>query len=134
MSDQPLTVTDGRFNLFTTDPARPGEKRMRYRMLVTDIAGTTYFFEGYKVIHDDPGVDIWGDTTTLYVTLYEGETAEGPVYAKGILRIRPRDFMRQLSTMRALNATGVKESLEAKARFGTYFAGALYDTYGALLV
>jgi cholesterol oxidase len=134
MTDQPLTVTDGRFNLFTTDPARPGEKRMRYRMLVTDIAGTTYFFEGYKVIHDDPGVDIWGDTTTLYVTLYEGETAEGPVYAKGILRIRPRDFMRQLSTMRALNATGVKESLEAKARFGTYFAGALYDTYGALLV
>jgi cholesterol oxidase len=134
MSDQPLTVTDGRFNLFTTDPERPGEKRMRYRMLVTDVAGKTYFFEGYKVIRDDPGVDIWADTTTLYVTLHEGESADGPLYAKGILRIRPRDFMRQLSTMRALNASGVKESVEAKARFGAYFAGALYDTYGALLI
>ena len=134
LSADALTVTDGVFNLFTTDPARPGEKRMRYRMLMTDPDGHVYSFEGYKVIRDDPGVDLWADTTTLYVTIHDGAGSDGDPIAKGILRIRPRDFMRQLTTMQAVNAPNVMEGLRAKARFGAYFAGALYDTYGALLI
>lgn len=107
---------------------------MRYRMPMVDMDGHVYSFEGFKVIRDDPGVDIWSDTTTLYVTIHEGEGTDGDPIAKGILRIRPRDFMRQLTTMRPLNAPGVMEGLRAKTRFGSYFAGALYDTYGALLI
>ena len=107
LSQDALTVTDGVFNLFTTDPARPGEKRMRYRMLMTDPDDHVYSFEGYKVIRDDPGVDIWADTTTLYVTIHDGARSDGDPIAKGILRIRPRDFMRQLTTMQAVNAPNV---------------------------
>ena len=107
---------------------------MWYRMHLSDVDGKLMYFEGFKDIHDDPGVDIWRDTTTLYITLFDGQDDRAPVMAKGILRIRPRDFARQLTTMQAMNASSVKEALEAKAKFGAYFARSLHEVYGALLV
>ena len=134
LSPEPLMVTDGRFNLFVDDPGDPRRKRMWYRMHLSDVDGKLMYFEGFKDIHDDPGVDIWRDTTTLYITLFDGQDDRAPVMAKGILRIRPRDFARQLTTMQAMNASSVKEALEAKAKFGAYFARSLHEVYGALLV
>lgn len=134
LSESPLLVNEGRFNLFMADPERPDSKRMRYRMDMTTEDGRAYYFEGFKVIRDDPGVDVWSDTTTLYITVHDGESDADPILGRGILRIRPKDFMRQLTTMEVSNAGGVLESLQAKARFGRYFAGVLFDTYGALLI
>jgi cholesterol oxidase len=132
LSSQPLSVTDGWFNLFVEDPEEIGTRKMSYRMRMTSEEGHTYHFTGFKRIHDDRGLDLWTDTTTLYVTIRTGEDQSGPVLAQGVLRIKPLDFARQLRTMRVLNATSEMERLEKQAEFGRYFAGVLYRTYGGV--
>jgi cholesterol oxidase len=132
LSPDPLTVSDATFNLFTKDKDQVATRNMRYRMKLSTEDGRDYWFHGFKLIHDDPGFDLWSDTTTLYVTLYDGPNDESPVLGKGILRIAPSDFMRQLTTMKAIDAGGDRQALEAKAKFGRFFAGTLVDTYGGI--
>lgn len=129
LSPQPITATDGVFNLFADDPERIDTRQMRYRMKLTTQEGATYRFTGHKVIRDDPGLDQWADTTTLYVTL---DDEAGQRVGTGILTIRPDDFARQMTTMRATNAGSIAERLEATARFGAFFSGMLWDTYGSV--
>ncbi|MGE5445075.1 MAG: alpha/beta fold hydrolase [Ignavibacteriales bacterium] len=133
ISAQPLTVTDGEFNLFTENPDQIETRNMRYRMKMTDESGKDYCFEGFKVVRHDSRFDIWKDTTTLYITIHEGDTSDSPVMGKGILRISPEDFLRQMTTIQATNAHSPKERLEETARFGQFFAGVLYQTYGGIL-
>jgi cholesterol oxidase len=130
LSPHPLTATEGRFNLFIRDPEQDNLRQMRYQMKLTSREGKTYFFQGFKSIHDDPGFDLWVDTTTLYITAYEGDSAAGPVLGKGILKIETDDFRRQMTTMKVNHASGVGQALEAQTRFGRFFAGELWDTYG----
>jgi cholesterol oxidase len=61
LSGQPLTVTNGIFNLFVTDPNQVGVRQMWYRMPMTSVEGTTYFMTGFKEIHDDRRLDVWPD-------------------------------------------------------------------------
>jgi len=132
LSKDAIAVTEGVFNLFVDDPDRIETRQMRYRMKLTTDEGRHYYFTGFKVIRDDPGMDVWSDTTTLYVTLYDGDSDRSPILGKGILRIRPEDFMRQLTTMRVTNAKDVAERLEATARFGKFFSDVLYRTYAGV--
>jgi cholesterol oxidase len=132
LSSQPLTVTGGEFNLFVLDAEEAGTRKMRYRMAMTSEEGNTYYFDGFKTVRDDPGLDTWGDTTTLYITVHEGRDGSAPVLGKGILKIRPTDFLRQMTTMKVTNAENLAQALEANARFGRYFAGALFSTYARL--
>lgn len=132
LSAEPLTVTDGRFNLFTHDPDLIGARVMKYRMKMGTIDGRRYYFYGYKVAYGNPGPDLWRDTTTLYITIYEGDDMDGPVVGKGILRIFPRDFRRQITTVQIKNAESTRERLEALSRFGRFFSGELFDIYGGL--
>jgi hypothetical protein len=100
-----LPVERGVFNLFveTEDPAT---RRMLYRLFFHDAVGHPMTLSGYKVIRDDPGVDLWPDTSTLFTRLSAGhvedeEEATAELVASGILRIHKLDFLRQLSTFRA---------------------------------
>lgn len=131
LSDRPLTVTEGEFNLLVSDPTDAGSRRMRYRMKLSSVEGHEYFFDGYKLVHDDPGIDQWADTTTLYVTVHAGDSYAGDVVGRGILRIRPQDFMRQMTTMQVTNAPDAKARLAATGRYAAYFTGSLRDVYGA---
>ncbi len=132
LSPEPITVTEGIFNLFVDDPDVIDAHKMRYRMRLTTEDGRHYYFTGFKKIRHDRPLDMWPDTTTLYVTVFEGDDESGPVAAKGMLFIDPRDFMIQLSTLRVRNATSDAERLEATVRFGRFFAGALFETYGGV--
>ncbi|MFN2591552.1 MAG: GMC family oxidoreductase N-terminal domain-containing protein [Candidatus Dormibacteria bacterium] len=129
LSSKPLTVTDGIFNLFVVDPSNPANRRMDYAMKLTAETGQAYYFTGFKLVHHGEGLHVWKETTTLYITLYEGHDSTGPVYARGILTISPTDFARQLTTMRATNAPSRLTGLAATARFGRFFAGVLFDSY-----
>ena len=133
LSPDPITVTDGVFNLLVDDPDRVDGRQMRYRMKLTTEEDRCYLFVGFKIVHDDRGRDVWSATTTLYVTVYEGDNDTGPVVAKGILTIRPEDFMKQLTTMTVRGATSLEQRLVATARFGEFFAGALFDVYGGVV-
>ncbi|MGH3773384.1 MAG: alpha/beta fold hydrolase [Pseudonocardiaceae bacterium] len=132
LSPDPIAVTDGVFNLFVQDPDRVNGRQMRYRMKLTTEEGRQYRAVGFKIINDDRGLDIWPDTTTLYVTVHEGDTDAGPVVATGILTISPENLMKQLTTITVRGATSAWQRLAATARFGKFFAGTLFDVYGGV--
>ena len=132
ISPQPLKVNDGEFNLFVVDVSRVETRKMRYRMQMVAEDGKVYYLDGFKLIHNDPGFDLWSDTTILYIDVYDGENDSSPLLGKGILKILPEDFMRQMTTIKATNAETIEQNLEAVARFGYFFAGVLFEIYGGI--
>ncbi len=132
LSPKPLTVSEGRFRLFVPNPEDVAVNNMRYTMKLVTEEGRTYYFEGFKVVRPADFTEIWPATTTLYSTIYDGEDASAPVLGKGILRIAPTDFARQLNTMKIKNPKSEIERLEAESHFGRMFAGVLYNTYGGV--
>jgi len=119
-------VEDGTFNLFV-DAGDPRRKEMRYRLFFRDLAGHRLTLAGVKHVRDDPGADVWADTTTLYVQLLEGHAAEGDqaaVVGAGILRISPLAFARQLTTFEGSGPAPLG-GVRAVQRFGWAFAGDL---------
>lgn len=130
LSKKPLSVTEGRFNLFVDTDDNPVTKKMLYNMVMSTDEGRRYRFFGYKTIRQDPGFDLWSDTTTLYITVYDGESEDAPVVANGILKIIPDDFARQMTTMHPNGNQGVVEGFMAVAKFGKAFAGDLLEAYG----
>jgi len=134
ISRQPLTVAEGRFNLFTVDPNNVDTHNMRYRMKMVAEEGRTYYFEGFKVTHPDSIFQVWPATSTLYSTIYDGDSAASPILGKGILHIAPEDFARQMTTMKVINAGSLTERLAAGARFARFFLGPLFDTYADVFV
>jgi cholesterol oxidase len=131
LSPEPLQVEEGEFHLFVADPADPDLRRMRYRMRLVAVNGAAWYFDGFKLIRRSNWTRLWPDTTTLYVSLSEDAAGERPL-GRGVLTIAAEDFARQLTTIRALNATGEVQRLEALARFGAAFAGVLFHTYGGI--
>jgi hypothetical protein len=117
-----LPVTSGIFNLFS--PGGPNERLMQYR-LAFEHDGKPYFLDGRKHVHDDPGFDVWKDTTTLYTVLHEGSDDSGPVVGAGILGLGVEALTRMMSTMRSTGG-----GLEPLVKFGKVFLGSLWETYG----
>lgn len=128
LSRSPMTTSGGRFNLFIAESEGSEVKKMRYRLPLRSVEGESYFFDGYKVISNDAGADLWEDTTKLYVTVHRGDSDSGEVVAKGIQKIAPKDFAVQMTTMKCTDAEG-GTSLTGQAKFGLFFAGALWDSY-----
>ena len=118
-----LAVTRGIFNLFS--PGAPDERLMQYRLAFAH-DGKAYFLDGRKHVHDDPGYDIWKDTTTLYSVLYEGNDASGTIAGAGILSLGVEALAKMVSTMRPTGG-----GIGPLVKFGTLFLGSLWDTYGA---
>ena len=134
LADRPMPVELGVFNLFAPGFA-PGRTTMRYRLWFRDGAGNPMTMLGYKDVGDDPGLDVWKDTTSLATTLLNGHLTAGPrgpdgspepvdptlVRARGIIFIRPLDFAKQLTTFRG-TARGI-------AGLGGMFASSLWRVY-----
>lgn len=134
LSPAPMMAAGGRFQLFVQSEAEAQVREMRYGMTLHKEDGGTLFFEGHKRIRDDGrlGTDLWADTTTLFVTVHEGDSDQGKIIAKGILHIRPDDFMRQLTTLDVSNAKNLRQRVKAVSRFGSYFAGSLFQSFGGI--
>lgn len=140
-----LPVTSGGFNLFVQQE-HPGHQRMYYRLHFADSAGNPLTLLGHKDVRDDAGLDLWSDTTTLFVRILPGHVAAerdgsdlddrdpmgtaGPdgMVGAGVLRLTPLDLLRQLTTVRVQAATA-GERVEAIGRFGQLFLGKLWDVY-----
>ena len=131
-----LPVIQGWFNLFVDDD-EDGEERklMKYRLWLEDGEGHPITFNGYKEAKDDPGFDVWSDTTTLFSHVLAGHVAPGPanevgdageeIIATGILHVLPADFAVQMTTFRVDPA----HRLDALGRFGGLFLGSLWETW-----
>lgn len=131
LSARPLTVAEGAFQLLVKDPANVDTRQMIYHMKLTSEEGQIFFFDGFKIIHEGLPNHVWPEMTTLYFTLYDGETSSSSVFGKGILHVAPEDFLHQLATLRVSGADRISQ-LEAAACFGRFFAGALWGTYGGI--
>ena len=131
LSEKPMTVIQGTFNLFAVDPNDVETRLMRYCMRLAAHDGEQFFFDGFKVVRDDGPLRIWHDTSTLYTTISRDSRMQHPA-GRGILQILPKDFAHQLTTIRSTNARNEAERLEAEARFGRFFAGVLFETYGGI--
>lgn len=132
LSPDPLDVHEGVFNLFVDDRDDVDTRHMVYRMKLASEEGGSYFFHGFKKVDDSSILRMWPETTTLYVTVYDGEDDTAPVLGQGILHIQPADFLRQMTTMRVTGGENEAERLRGMARFGRFFAGVLYDHYGGV--
>jgi len=117
-----LPVTKGIFNLFS--PGGPNERLMQYR-LAFEHDGKPYFLDGAKHVHDDPGFDVWKDTTTLQTVLHEGTDESGPVAGAGILSLGVEALTRMMTTMRPTGG-----GIEPLVKVGTVFLGSLWESYG----
>ncbi|MFA9443763.1 GMC oxidoreductase [Egicoccus sp. AB-alg6-2] len=131
-----LPVVRGIFHLFVEedDPAR---RRMLYRLFLVGPDGDAFTLNGYKDIHDDPGFDVWRDTSTLYTQLLRGhvgplEEDGADVLASGVLHILKRDFARQMTTFRTEGPTAQARA-RALSDFGRLFLGELWRLYGPKL-
>jgi hypothetical protein len=126
-----LPVEQGWFNLFVD--VEPGTKHMLYRLWFRDSVGHPLTMTGFKVVKNDAGFDIWKDTTTLFTRVLRGHVPEGgdetaDLVASGIIRIRARDFAKQLTTFRSSGPSAGKQAA-ALGKFGTIFMQQLAEAY-----
>lgn len=139
-------VEKGWFNLFVDDKD-PAVKWMLYRLFFSDDKGNPLTLSGFKYVKDDPGLDVWHDTTTLYTRILHGHvpaSVQSPaerdpeqlkplVKGSGIIVIQFFDFMKQLTTFRAGGPT-LSDRGAAMARFGRLFLGKLWDVYARHII
>lgn len=132
LSPEPLMLSNGAFYLFIQDPQQFNVRYMRYVGTLTADDGATYYLEGHKTIHNEPGFDVWSDTTTLFVTVYAGPDDTGAIAGRGIIEIHLNDLRHQLTTMKVLNAQNLGQRLLIMAKFGRFFTGEIFDIYGGV--
>ncbi len=132
LSEEPLEVAEGSFHLLVKDPDQVATRKMLYDLKMADRNGRAYSLEGFKVLHDREGPQVWSDTTTLYITVYDGEKSAGKVVGRGIVNIHLKDFQRQLASMKVTGAKNKLEELKGLACFGKFFAGCLSEIYGGI--
>lgn len=123
-----LAAPRGLFNLFS--PADDPRLRLMIYELAFRAGEREYYLAGQKRVRDDPGFDLWADTTTLFTTLHEGQDATGPTVGAGILRLNVAELIKMSATMRTVHAESPVAGAQALARFGTFFLGNLWATYG----
>lgn len=123
-----LPATRTNFQLFspTGDAART---EMVYEMGFRH-DGRHYFFSGRKTVRRGSPLRLWGDTTTLFVRVHEGEDREGAIVAAGVLRLGVFDLLALLATLHSRDVSGLWARLGPLARFAGFFAGQLWATYG----
>ena len=80
-----LRIGDGVFNLLIR--SAPAARQMRYTLPFTGPGGEPYLFVGVKEVADEAGFDAWADTTTLFTTIYRGDSEDGPIVGSGVLQL-----------------------------------------------
>jgi len=123
-----MVAHSGVFNLFYPD-SQPDMKLMVYELGFKH-QGQEYYLAGKKEVRDDPGFDLWSDTTTLLTQLHQGIDKKAPVVGAGILSLGVKDLVKLVSTVTVLNAQSSKDKVATVAKFGQFFMGELWDIYG----
>jgi predicted acylesterase/phospholipase RssA len=123
-----IPAKNGIFNLFS--PAEQPKLKLMIYELGFEHGGQDYYLAGKKEVRDDPGFDLWQDTTTLYTQLHQGRDRTGPVVGAGILTLGVDELVKLVSTLHPTNAESAIEQGQALFKFGQFFLGQLWDTYG----
>ena len=133
LSPEPLEIFDGVFNLMSVDESAVETKRFDYKFSLGARDGSEYYFEGYKVVRSDADLDLWRDTTRLFIDIGKGAKGELGHIARGMLEIAPTDFYVQMQTLKGTGGQDAADRLRAVGKFGRFFSRELFDTYGGVL-
>ena len=121
-----LPGTAGVFRLFSPS-ADPKVTYMVYEIGYRH-DGKSYYLAGAKHVRVGWPWRAWRETTTLYVTLHEGDYS-GPTVAAGILRLNLFDLFALLGTFHATGCERLSERWRAMLRFAGFFTRELWRTY-----
>jgi predicted patatin/cPLA2 family phospholipase len=121
-----LSIGGGTFNLL---PGTGHRRQFRYRLPFLDRSGKQHVLIGTKEVEDSAGPDLWADTTTLHVTIHAGDTADAPIEGAGMIFIRLRDLMRQVTTFRLLRGRDAIANGLVWLGFSRFFLRSLWDVY-----
>lgn len=92
--------------------------------------GDDYYLAGRKIVRDDSGMDLWKDTTTLLTTLHKGVDKNGDILGAGVLSLGIVQLGRLMTTISATGTTNLNERNKTIIKFGRFFMGNLWDSYG----
>jgi cholesterol oxidase len=103
-------VQSGTFRLLP-DTADRDRKVMYYQVYCTTPQGKQFTFVGRKQVQHTAPLDLWHDTTTLFVNVLRGhvdpdQPAQATLRATGIIGLSLGDFMQVLRGLRATDAAG----------------------------
>ena len=132
LSAQPLTISDGRFNLFVVDKDNVDRRDMNYRMTLHSVEGNTYYFFGQKIITHTSLLELWTQTNTLYGQMRESPAEDAPVIGTATLIITFENFLRQSRTYDITHAPDTETRLAWAVKFGKFFGGVLFNEYGGV--
>lgn len=126
-------VQSGTFRLMP-DTADRDRKVMYYQVYCITPGGERLTFVGRKQVQHSAPLDVWHDTTTLFVNVFHGHVdpelpARAVLCATGIISLGLLDFMQVLRGLSATDGNG-ETSIEGLLKFGQFFAGKLWDVYG----
>ncbi|KAI1330208.1 hypothetical protein F5Y16DRAFT_408698 [Xylariaceae sp. FL0255] len=137
LEGSPFMVQRGRFNLFLVDTKAPGTRNLTYDFDMRGINGRKLHFHGYKVVDSSVALSpmqFWRCTSTLYVTITErgprnqreslnpeeDGLAGGKIVAKGIMRIKPQDFVSEVLTLTPPGSS-IFDKVRSAANLLTFF-------------
>lgn len=132
LSPQPMTVSDGMFNLFVVDETNVDRRNMNYRMTLDTVDGKQFYLTGQKIITHTSLTELWTQTNTLYAKVRESADENAPVTGHATLIITPENFLKQQRTIEVTNAPDLETRLAYTLKFGRFFAGVLYTEYGGV--
>ena len=102
---------------------------MTYSFWFTGNDGNDYFLHGYKVIHDDPGMDVLEDMTRLFTRIYKGRRSDGAPTGSGYFTFRLLDFPSMLASFEVTNTLSPITKLRTISAFVKFCYGEIRDTY-----
>jgi len=123
-----LPIQGGVFTLFKPDAAS-GTRQMTYSFWFTGKDGTDYSLYGYKMIHDDPGMDALEDMTKLFTRLSLGRQKGGNLVGSGVLRFKMLDLPSMLSSFEVTNTHSPITKIRTISTFVQFCYGAAKETY-----
>ncbi|MFM0154164.1 alpha/beta fold hydrolase [Paraburkholderia sediminicola] len=132
LSAQPMTITNGTFNLFVVNESDVDERNMNYHMTLNSTEGRTYYLSGQKIITRTSPINLWEQTNTLYAEIRESAQADALIIGKATLIITPENFLKQQRTLEVTNTPDLTTRLEWTLKFGKFFAGVLFTEYGGV--
>jgi hypothetical protein len=121
LSRDPLLITQGHIGFFTVDKDVSDAVKLTYKLKLVDTDGKEYVLDGHKTIDSRITLSLsrtWAATTTLLTTISE---KDGTQVAKGILRLSPRKFVSELSSLRCSPRISFVQKAFVKARFLSFF-------------
>lgn len=126
-------VETGTFRLMP-NTADLDRKVMYYQVYCITPQGERVTFVGEKQVQHNAPLDLWKDTTTLFVNLYRGHVdpgkqAQADLLATGIISLGLWEFIEVLRGMQATSPDG-QTSIGGMFKFGEFFGGKLWDVYG----